>query len=66
MTADNDIGRFLADTLASVPKLSPSAFDKVFNDKVQVNTIFTEAEETKERITLQFFLEIELAIKQLT
>lgn len=34
---DNDIGRFLSDTLASVPKMSPIAFDKVFNDRVQVN-----------------------------
>ncbi|KAG6477557.1 hypothetical protein ZIOFF_066824 [Zingiber officinale] len=34
---DNDIGRFLADTLASVPRMSPAAFDKVFNDKIQDN-----------------------------
>ncbi|XP_009403465.2 eukaryotic translation initiation factor 3 subunit F-like [Musa acuminata AAA Group] len=34
---DNDIGRFLSDTLASVPKMSPIAFDKVFNDRVQDN-----------------------------
>ncbi|RWW13532.1 hypothetical protein BHE74_00019395 [Ensete ventricosum] len=36
-TPDNDIGRFLADTLASVPKISPAAFDKVFNDRIQDN-----------------------------
>lgn len=34
---DNNIGRFIADTLASVPKMSPAAFDKVLNDKIQDN-----------------------------
>ncbi|THU49138.1 hypothetical protein C4D60_Mb06t06400 [Musa balbisiana] len=34
---DNDTGRFLSDALASVPKMSPIAFDKVFNDRVQDN-----------------------------
>ncbi|XP_022993463.1 eukaryotic translation initiation factor 3 subunit F-like [Cucurbita maxima] len=33
--ADNTIGRFLADTVASLPKLSPAAFDKLMNDNVQ-------------------------------
>lgn len=32
--ADNSIGRFLADTVASVPELS--AFDKLANDSIQV------------------------------
>ena len=36
MTPDNNIGRFIADTLASIPKMSPAAFDKVFNDRIQV------------------------------
>jgi hypothetical protein len=33
---DNSIGRFLADTMASVPRISSDAFDKLFNDSVQV------------------------------
>lgn len=33
---DNNIGRYIADTLASVPKLSPTAFDKLVNDSLQV------------------------------
>lgn len=33
---DNSIGRFLADTMASVPRISADAFDKLFNDSVQV------------------------------
>ncbi|KAG6482728.1 eukaryotic translation initiation factor 3 subunit F-like [Zingiber officinale] len=37
VTPNNDIGRFLADTLASVPRMSTAAFDKVFNDKIQDN-----------------------------
>ena len=36
MTPDNNIGRFIANTLASIPKMSPAAFDKVFNDRIQV------------------------------
>lgn len=32
MIPDNNIGRYIADTLASVPKMSPAAFDKVFNE----------------------------------
>jgi translation initiation factor 3 subunit F len=34
---DNRIGRFITDSVASMPKLSPAAFDKLFNDKIQVN-----------------------------
>ena len=34
---DNRIGRFISDSVASMPKLSPAAFDKLFNDKIQVN-----------------------------
>lgn len=37
VTPDDNIGRFIADTLSSVPKLSPAAFDKLFNDRIQVN-----------------------------
>lgn len=33
---DNSIGRFISDTLASVPKLPPAAFDKLVNDSLQV------------------------------
>jgi len=36
VTPDNKIGRFIADTLASIPKMSPAAFDRVFNDRIQV------------------------------
>ncbi|XP_021903969.1 eukaryotic translation initiation factor 3 subunit F [Carica papaya] len=32
---DNSIGRFLADTVASLPKLPPSAFDKLVHDSLQ-------------------------------
>ncbi|KAH7352025.1 hypothetical protein KP509_19G025600 [Ceratopteris richardii] len=32
---DNAVGRYLADTLASIPKISPETFDKLFNDSVQ-------------------------------
>ena len=32
---DNKIGRFLADAVSSLPKLSPSAFDKLVNDSLQ-------------------------------
>lgn len=38
MAPDNRIGKFIADTVASMPKLSPAAFDKLFNDRIQVNT----------------------------
>ena len=34
---DHKIGRFISESVASMPKLSPSAFDKLFNDKIQVN-----------------------------
>lgn len=32
---DNKIGRFLSDTIAALPKLSPHAFDKLVNDSLQ-------------------------------
>ena len=32
---NNAVGRFLADTVAAVPRLSREAFDKLFNDSVQ-------------------------------
>ncbi|KAJ7943053.1 Eukaryotic translation initiation factor 3 subunit F [Quillaja saponaria] len=32
---DNKIGRFLSDTVASLPKFSPSDFDKLVNDNMQ-------------------------------
>eukprot|EP00262_Sarcandra_glabra_P012699 TRINITY_DN3326_c0_g1_i1.p2 TRINITY_DN3326_c0_g1~~TRINITY_DN3326_c0_g1_i1.p2 ORF type:complete len:284 (-),score=30.98 TRINITY_DN3326_c0_g1_i1:312-1163(-) len=32
---DNHIGRFIADTVASIPKISPAAFDKLLNDRLQ-------------------------------
>ncbi|ONK61591.1 uncharacterized protein A4U43_C08F31560 [Asparagus officinalis] len=38
-TPDNDIGRFIAATLAAILKMSPIAFDKVFNDKIQDNYV---------------------------
>jgi len=34
---DHKIGRFISESVASMPKLSPSAFDKLFNDKIQDN-----------------------------
>jgi translation initiation factor 3 subunit F len=35
LKANNSIGRFLADTVAAVPRMSRDAFDKLFNDSVQ-------------------------------
>ncbi|GMG98308.1 hypothetical protein Nepgr_000148 [Nepenthes gracilis] len=32
---DNNIGRFIADTLSSLPKMSPAALDKLVNDSLQ-------------------------------
>ncbi|KAJ9684498.1 hypothetical protein PVL29_016798 [Vitis rotundifolia] len=32
---DNDIGRYIADTVASIPKISPPAFDRLVNDSLQ-------------------------------
>ncbi|MCO5563967.1 hypothetical protein L7F22_017620 [Adiantum nelumboides] len=32
---DNAVGRYLADTIASIPKISPDAFDRLFNDSIQ-------------------------------
>ncbi|KAL0401229.1 UNVERIFIED_CONTAM: Eukaryotic translation initiation factor 3 subunit F [Sesamum latifolium] len=32
---DNKIGRFISNTVASLPKLSPHAFDKLMNDSLQ-------------------------------
>lgn len=36
MPPDNKIGRFISDTVASLPKLSPQDFDKLVNDGLQV------------------------------
>ncbi|KAK3441813.1 eukaryotic translation initiation factor 3 subunit F [Eucalyptus grandis] len=33
--ADNSVGRFIADSVASIPKMSPLAFDKLVNDSIQ-------------------------------
>lgn len=33
--ANNDIGRYLADTVAGVPKMTSDEFDQLFNDSVQ-------------------------------
>jgi translation initiation factor 3 subunit F len=32
---DNSVGRFIADAVSSLPKMSPAAFDKLVNDSVQ-------------------------------
>ncbi|OVA06484.1 JAB/MPN domain [Macleaya cordata] len=32
---DDNIGRFISDTVASIPKISPGAFDKLINDSIQ-------------------------------
>lgn len=37
---DNKIGRYLAEAVSSLPKLSPSAFDKLVNDSLQVIRFF--------------------------
>lgn len=33
---DNNIGRFIADAVASLPKLPPQVFDNLVNDSLQV------------------------------
>ena len=33
--ADHETGRRIADTLASVPRIRPEVFDKIFNDNLQ-------------------------------
>jgi len=33
--ADNETGRCIADTLASVPRIRPQVFDRIFNDNLQ-------------------------------
>ncbi len=33
--ADDETGRRIADTLASVPRIRPEVFDKIFNDGLQ-------------------------------
>lgn len=48
---DNSVGRFLADTMASVPRISSDAFDKLFNDSVQVVSRFC----TRRKIRIQNF-----------
>ncbi|CAL0334880.1 unnamed protein product [Lupinus luteus] len=35
VVADNKIGRFISDAVGSLPKLPPSAFDKLVNDSLQ-------------------------------
>lgn len=35
LAPDNAVGRYLADTIASIPKISPDAFDRLFNDSIQ-------------------------------
>ncbi|KAA8539628.1 hypothetical protein F0562_026320 [Nyssa sinensis] len=35
VATDNNIGRFISDTVASIPKLSPPVFDKLVNDSLQ-------------------------------
>lgn len=40
MAPDNKIGRFISDAVGSLPKLSPSVFDKLVNDSLQVRLCF--------------------------
>jgi len=35
LPADDDVGRQIADTLSSVPRVRPEAFDKMFSDSLQ-------------------------------
>ncbi|KAL3684429.1 hypothetical protein R1sor_002451 [Riccia sorocarpa] len=50
---DNTIGRYLADTMAAVPKIAPDAFDKLFNDSVQdVLLVIYLANLTRTQLTL--------------
>lgn len=36
---DNSVGRFIADAVSSLPKMSPAAFDKLVNDSLQVRIL---------------------------
>ncbi|BBN12177.1 translation initiation factor 3 subunit F [Marchantia polymorpha subsp. ruderalis] len=50
---DNTIGRYLADTMAAVPRVAPDAFDKLFNDGVQdVLLVLYLANLTRTQLTL--------------
>ncbi|CAM6089045.1 unnamed protein product [Calypogeia fissa] len=50
---DNAIGRYLADTMAVVPRITPDAFDKLFNDSVQdVLLVLYLANLTRTQLTL--------------
>jgi len=50
---DNAIGRYLADTIASVPRVNSDAFDKLFNDSVQdVLLVLYLANLTRTQLTL--------------
>lgn len=50
---DNSIGRFLADTMSAVPRISSDAFDKLFNDSVQdLLLVLYLANLTKTQLTL--------------
>lgn len=40
MAPDNKIGRFISEAVGSLPKLSPSVFDKLVNDSLQVRLCF--------------------------
>jgi hypothetical protein len=40
--ADNTIGRYLADTVAVVPRINAESFDTLFNDSVQVSLLSSE------------------------
>ena len=37
---DNNVGRFISNAVGSLPKLPPSAFDKLVNDSLQVRICF--------------------------
>ncbi|KAL6541595.1 Eukaryotic translation initiation factor 3 subunit F [Orobanche gracilis] len=41
IAADIKIGRFISDAIASLPKLSPDAFDKLLNDSLQGPAVVT-------------------------
>ncbi|KAL2622097.1 hypothetical protein R1flu_002302 [Riccia fluitans] len=50
---DNTIGRYLADTMAAVPKIAPDAFDKLFHESVQdVLLVIYLANLTRTQLTL--------------
>jgi len=61
--ADDAIGRTIADTLSSVPRIRPQAFDKMFNDSLQDLLMVSYLSQiTKTQLTIAEKLNASLAV----